>query len=96
MDKGFHLDAVFFNTIVGRDTYLVGVITIGDYVQTKGLTVLQSSLEGVLQVLANILRVDAVIKTNNVVTSTGEVDTEVQFAEDMRFQTQDSEDYHCS
>ena len=40
------------------------------------------------------MRVDVLIKTNHIVTSTGEVDTQVQFTEQVRLQTEDSEDQY--
>ena len=72
------------DTIVGRDTNLICVVTEGDNVQTEGLAFLERGFEYIVQALANILRIDVVVKTNDIVASSGEVDTEVQFTEDMR------------
>ena len=46
--------------------------------------------------VAYVLGVDIIVKTNDIVTSSGEVDTEVQFTEQVRLQTQDSKDNECT
>ena len=96
LDSLVSLCGLFVDTVVGGDTYLVGIVTISDDVEREEFTVLQRCREGLVEILAYLLGVDILVETNDIVTSAGEIDTEVQFTEDMRFQTEDSKDYECA
>ena len=78
LDSLVSLSGLLVDTIVGRDTNLVSVVTIGNHIEREELAVLQGSRESLIEALAYVLSIDILVETNDIVTSSGEVDTEVQ------------------